>query len=398
MKVNILRVVALSLVVSTALVILTRLSNAQGSRTQNSSTTTTQAATPEKALEQVRKNIQVLNGMPQSQLYPTMRFMAASLGVNCGFCHAVKNGQLDSPSDDNPEKQTAREMIKMVVKINMTLGKGDREVSCYTCHRGRTSPQGFPTLPLPLPPPLAQRAAVADSSSQASPKARPGLPSADDVLNRYSAAIGGKSASDRIKSCLIKGTSATWNGQPVAYETGQSVPDKGYEVFITQGGTSERVINGPRGWLKNADGVQELLGQQLADQKLSFPLFAILKLKDQYSSERVSGQDKIDDRDAYVVSAIRLDNKRERLYFDVENGLLRRRICYTRTMIGAIPEQTDFEDYREVEGLKLPFTITTSFVDSRSPIVTRKFTEIKLNIPLDESKFDKPQPKNATVP
>jgi hypothetical protein len=252
-------------------------------------------------------------------------------------------------------------------------------------------------LPLPLPSPLAQRAAVADASSQTSSNTRPRLPSADDILNRYSTAIGGQIASDRIKSCFIKGTSATWNGQPLAYETGQSVPDKGYEVFITQGGTSERVINGRRGWLKNADGVQELLGQQLADQKLSFPLFLILKLKDQYSSVRVSSQDKIDDRDAYVVSAIRLDNKRERLYFDVDNGLLRRRISYTQTMIGAIPEQTDFDDYREVEGLKLPFTIRGSFVDSRIPIVTRKFTEIKLNIPLADSKFGKPLP-NATAP
>ncbi len=79
-------------------------------------------------------------------------------------------------------------------------------------------------------------------------------------------------------------------------------PDKGYESFAIQGGTFERVINGARGWLKNPEGVQELIGQQLADQKLSFPLFMILKLTDQYSSARVSAKDKIDDRDVYVSS------------------------------------------------------------------------------------------------
>jgi len=151
--------------------------------------------------------------------------------------------------------------------------------------------------------------------------------------------------------------------------------------------------------------VTELIGQQLADQKLSFPLFMILRLKDQYTSVRVSARDKIDGRDVYVVNAIRPDNKLEHLYFDVENGLLRRRISYTRTMIGNIPQQTDFEDYRDVEGLHLPFTITASYVtayyvftDASSPIITRKFAEIKINIPMDESKFNKQPARNTLSP
>jgi hypothetical protein len=142
--------------------------------------------------------------------------------------------------------------------------------------------------------------------------------------------------------------------------------------------------------------VKELLGPQLLDQKLALPFFMILRLKDQYSSVRVSGRDRIDDHAVYVISAVRHDSKRERLYFEIENGLLRRRISYTDTLIGVIPEQTDFEDYREVEGLTLPFKIRTLFVDARIPIVTRQFTEIKLNVPLDQSAFDKPLPKNPT--
>jgi len=42
--------------------------------------------------------------------------------------------------------------------------------------------------------------------------------------------------------------------------------------------------------------------------------------------------------------------------------------------------------------------IRTLFVDARIPIVTRQFTEIKLNDSLDRSKFDKPMPKNPTTP
>jgi len=156
------------------------------------------------------------------------------------------------------------------------------------------------------------------------------------------------------------------------------------------------VINGARGWLRNPEGVQELIGQQLADQKLSFPLFMILKLTDQYSSARVSAMDKIDDRDVYVVNAIRSDNKRENLYFDAENGLLRRRISYTASMIGLIPQQTDFEDYREVRSVKFPFTVQVSTTDSSNPVITRRFKEIRLNVPLDDLEFVKPVAVNPT--
>jgi hypothetical protein len=79
------------------------------------------------------------------------------------------------------------------------------------------------------------------------------------------------------------------------------------------------------------------------------------------------------------------------LYFNVESGLLRRRIGYTRTVIGVIPQQTDFEDYREVDGLRLPFTITMAYADPGSRPITRKFAEIKFNVPVDESKFEKPR-------
>jgi hypothetical protein len=84
MKQNILKNVALSLLVSTAFMILTSFSNAQRWHAQASNATIAQAAPTEKTVEQLFTNIKVLNGMPLSQLYPAMRFMAASLGVQCG--------------------------------------------------------------------------------------------------------------------------------------------------------------------------------------------------------------------------------------------------------------------------------------------------------------------------
>ena len=399
MEQTILKVVVLSLLVSTVFVILTSLSNARVSRDQDRGPIGTQPSPPEKTVEQVFTNIKVLNGMPQSQLYPAMRFMAASLGFQCGSCHVFKNGQLDSAADDKPEKQTARAMIRMVLDINRNFAQIDPTVSCYTCHRGRTSPQGIPTLPLPPPlPRLTTGGASRFSGPAAGSPTAPNstvLPSADDILNKYMNAIGGRAAVDQIHSCVINGSTTISSGQFVPYEAEVLLPDKGYESFVIQGRTFESVINGSRAWSKTGEGVTELTGQQLADKKMSFPLFMILRLKDQYSSARVSAEEKIDGRDVYVVNAIRSDNKRERLFFDAETGLLRRQISYTPTMIGIIPDQTDFEGYRAVNGVKLPFTIRVSSLDARSPRITYGFEDIKLNIPVDESKFGKPQAPKA---
>src|SRR2546427_2385674 len=159
------------------------------------------AAAQEKTVEQVEKNIKVLNGMPASQLIPVMNFFASSMGRRCNFCHVNNNGQWDYAADAKPEKNTAREMIKMVLDLHKQTFNGSTDISCYTCHRGRNQPQSVPTLPLPVPSPPPGNpgagpgaAAPPAGQPQASPSPRPAGPSADDILNKYVEAIGGQAA------------------------------------------------------------------------------------------------------------------------------------------------------------------------------------------------------------
>src|ERR1051326_5688020 len=67
-----------------------------------------------KTAEQVYKNITQLKGTPADQLGPAMQFIAASLGVDCTFCHV--QGKFEA--DDKNAKKTAREMIAMQNMIN----------------------------------------------------------------------------------------------------------------------------------------------------------------------------------------------------------------------------------------------------------------------------------------
>ena len=85
-----------------------------------------------------------------------------------------------------------------------------------------------------------------------------------------------------------------------------------------------------------------------------------------------------------------------RLYFDAASGLLLRRTTTMPTIIGIIPDQIELEDYREADGLKFPFTSRAATLEVGNPTSTRTFTELKLNAPVDESKFNiPPAPKPA---
>ena len=117
-------------------------------------------------------NAQVLPADIGSQrLRQTMVSFARALGVRCTFCHVGAEGapldQLDFVSDANPHKTIARGMIRMVRSLNnedlpAILGPAPADqsrVTCYTCHRGATTPETMipppPPRPAQAPPPPA---------------------------------------------------------------------------------------------------------------------------------------------------------------------------------------------------------------------------------------------------
>ena len=367
--------------------------------------TRAQSPPQEKTVEQAEKNIKVLTGMPQSQLIPVMNFFAASMGRRCNYCHVNNQGQWDYASDAKPEKAAAREMVKLVMDINKTTERLKLDpVSCYTCHRGRTSPQSIPVLPLPLPSPPAggpggpTPGASPQASPQASPAATPALPSADEIFSKYAAAVGGQAAIDKLKSRTAKGTVTQANGNSFQFELSQAAPDKFYLLVTTPQGTIERGFNGQVGWEKTARGVREITGAELINFKTANGLFSLLKLKEQYSKPPRVRKDKLGDRDVYIVDGTTNDNRRMRLYFDATSGLLLRRTTTMQTIVGIIPDQIEFEDYREADGLKFPFTSRAATLELGNPTSTRTFTEVKLNVPIDESKFNMPEPPKPAVP
>jgi hypothetical protein len=338
----------------------------------------TQTGQQEKPAEQVYKNIQVLTGLPASELDGVMLFMSASMGVGCTHCHTSS-----WENDDKTAMTATRRMILMTRAINKDNFSGNPAITCYTCHRGQHNTEPLPPLDIATNP-------AADVTVVAS---TPGpLPSTDEVTARYVSAIGGEAAIATIKTRVSRGAETTTNKmtppQTLPIEIIQAAPDK---LLVTRNSPRAATLegfDGAKGWTKDTRGVRELAGKELAEAKREADFFRYLKIRETYPQMRVLAKEKVRDREAYVVGATSREDTREKLYFDVESGLLVRRSLAFKTAFGSIPEVMDFDDYRDVDGVKLPFLITWS----RPPFgFVRKLTTIKLNTLLDGARFQSGQ-------
>lgn len=332
----------------------------------------------EQTMEQKYKNIQVLKGLPASQLRPMMNYINAALGVNCAFCHVRNGDQWEFEKDDNNHKKIARRMIQMTMDINKNSFQGRVQVSCYTCHRGDEHTVGIPPLP---------RVAPAEAQPSTDPR-----PTPQQILAKYAEAIGSKEAVEKIKTRVIKGVSVAANGQDFPLEVVFASPDKySLSVNLPQGASAQK-LNGASGWIKNAREDRAMESVDLARARSWAWSLEPLQIKEPYPQMGFGGTVKINGRDTQVVRMGLPDKRRAAFHFDKETGLLTRRLVMTETPIGVDSEQTDYEDYREVDGVKVAHTIRVTYLDNLYSY-TRKFTEIKHNAPVDESQFKAPASK-----
>ena len=326
----------------------------------------------EKTAEQVYKNIQVLKGVPASQLDAAMALISGSLGVKCSYCHA---GPFEK--DDKPTKQTARKMMRMVFELNEGSFNGQGAVSCFTCHRGRPRPESAP--------PVGQNLWLPPGPAAAAPAP---LPSADQILERYELAVGGRQAIGRVTSRVLKGSRVGADGVLVPEEVYTKAPNKLLTVTSYPNLVFRTGFDGSRGWAWSSQGGRDLGEEMLAQLRREAEFYKETRLKEAYPKMVVVGTATVGGREAYLVEATPGGGGRpEKLYFDVQTGLLVRKYAEAQTVLGQFPTQTDYEDFREVDGVRLPFSIRWA-IPGRA--WGRKITEVKQNVPVDDALFSPP--------
>jgi photosynthetic reaction center cytochrome c subunit len=316
------------------------------------------------------KNIKILTDMPADQMGKVMNQISASLGVNCAFCHVID--QWDK--DDKKAKSDAREMMTMTFEINKGHFNGRTEITCNSCHNGREHPQGAPNL---SPTPPAER-----------PKQPDVKPTADDILVKYVTALGGKGNLDKITSRQIKATRVepdekTTEPEEIWQKANKIVATTTYNskehgnFVVTEG------FDGTTAWKKGTNGEIHLKADEMEQIKREAQLWTG-DLKSIYSKIDFRFLDKLDGREVYILTAQTADNQRETLYFEVQSGLLVRRVARSQTILGPFVYQFDYADYKDFGGVKIPTTIKFAVPNIRW---TRKILEVKTNVNVGDAQF-----------
>jgi len=110
---------------------------------------------------------------------------------------------------------------------------------------------------------------------------------------------------------------------------------------------------------------------------------------------KVTGKERIGERETYIIAGTSPEQTREEFFFDVQSGLLLRRHILELTVFGGFQIQADFDDYREVGGVKMPFIVRWSSPGGAwGTKISLKILEVRQNEPIEDDKFDGPPPKS----
>jgi hypothetical protein len=340
------------------------------------------AAPGTKTAEQQFKNIQVLKGVPADQVIPTMQFISGSLGVECEFCHV--EGAFEK--DDKKPKLAARKMITMMIAINKDNFEGHREVTCNSCHRGSPHPAAIPAIAsAETMPTMEHGQAEHDGDDDAN-----STQSADPILQKYLAAVGGADAIKKISSRVEKGT-ASMGERQLPIEIFTQAPDRRASYLHLPGGDSITAYDGSKGWLGNPGRPPRPMGPSETEAaRMDADLYFPARLKEIFGSFKVGQPEKIAGQDVELVRALRDGKPPVKLYFDRQSGFLVRMVRYADTVLGLLPTQIDYADYRDSGGVKIPFRWT---IARPSGSFTIQVDHADPNVQIDAAKFAPPPAK-----
>ncbi len=284
----------------------------------------------------------------------------------------------------DPQLDAAVKQARQRIALNAFILKAEQraEQSAFNSETRATSgtSTGGPIVRIdaepPPPPPPVVIAATKSDKPKTEEKSADGMPGVSEILEKYLTAKGGRAALEKLTSRVTKGkaeiSSMNLNGTAALYE---KAPNKSVTNINVQGlGLMQRGFDGTKGWWQDSmRGYIRFVGYSLTDARREATFNRELNLGELYNRLAVTGKEKVGGREAYVLQEMFGSFGAEKLYFDVETGLLLRH------------GDTFYEDYREVDGVKLPFLIREESANGFSFVF--RVTEIKHNVAIDDATF-----------
>lgn len=217
-------------------------------------------------------------------------------------------------------------------------------------------------------------------------------PTPEEILEKSIEATGGRAVRQKITSSVMKGEMEMGaQGLRGSIEVYSKAPNKRLTVTRVEGlGEIRQCFNGKEGWRKDQNGaVTDITGPQLALLEREATMHAELQWKQIYEKVELAGKGKVENREVWVLKITPKAGLPMVRYYDADSFLLLRSDITISTGGRETALKTFLSDYRDVDGIRLPFQITQQV--PMGTIGTR-ITEVNFNVPVDDALFVKPEP------
>ena len=336
--------------------------------------------------ENVFKNIQVLKGIPADEFMDTMGMFASSLVYDCTGCH-VEDILIrrEAFAETTPRIQRARQMVVMVNALNKQYFAGQPKVTCFTCHRGSGFPEVIPDLRIQYGDGLPENPNGIALFGQ-------GKEPADPVFAKYINAIGGDERVSKLTSFVATGTYLGFNtgGATVPIEIYAKSPDQRATIVKVFDGDAVKTTDGRNAWA--AEGWRQIplmtfTGSNIVGARVEAMLAFPMGVQKAFAQWKV-GAVTLGDTDVQVLQGTNPGQLPVNLYFD-DAGLLMRSVRWSSTPVGTVPTETDYSDYRDVAGVKMPFKMVVTWTNGQNTI---EIKDVRPNVAIDAARFGRPAP------
>jgi len=347
------------------------------------------AETPPMA-ETVFKNVLVLKGIPVDEFIDTMGMFAAATAKDCTGCHSpeILDGRAEAFAIPTPMIQKARMMIGMMNAINRNYFRGQKRVTCATCHANSSAPENVPNMAIqygdPVDNPNSMQFIVAAGSNPSQ---------IDQVFAKYLDALGGAQRLAGVTSFAATGTYAGWDTglSEVPVDIYARAPEQLTTVAHRTEGDSIWAYDGRNGWQVTVNSAVPftlpLTKGNLEGARLdAMVALAPTRIRQAFRKWEISKGLLDDDRPVQILRGTNEGQTPVNFYFD-NAGLLVRLLRWNDTAVGSVATQYDYSDYRDVGGIRRPFRwVKTSTINQ----VTIVLKEMRPNVALDAARFARP--------
>ena len=222
-------------------------------------------------------------------------------------------------------------------------------------------------------------------------------PSVDEIIKQNLQAKGGAEKWDQIKTIKLTGT-MNMQGMELPLEMIQKRPNKLFLSFEVQGMKGVQAYNGKKGWMimpfMGKTEAEEMADDQLKDFKKQADIDGPLKdYKAKGSTIEFVAESEIEGTPVYELKLTEKDGDISSMYFDTEYMLEIKNKSKVERMGASMEIETIIGNYKEVEGIIFPHSISTNMGGGAQEIV---FNSIEINVEVDDAIFEMPAAKEVS--